>query len=147
MKARIICTAAIALIFAACGEKPPPAEEAPTTPPVDEAVAIDDPVSQPFVNEAFLEHMHSHADQVDEIMIALSEDNLEAAKGPATWLYRHQEVEGIPHEWEPYLIGMREAASTVESAVDLETARSAAERIVANCQGCHTAAGINVGAE
>ena len=147
MKARIICTAAIALSFAACGEKPPPAEEAPAPPPVEEAVAIEAPVSQPFINEAFIEHMHTHADQVDEIMIALSDDDLEGAKGPAAWLYRHEEVEGIPSEWQPFLIGMREAASTVESAVDLEVARSAGERIVANCQGCHTAAGINVGVE
>jgi len=142
MKARIICTTALALFFVGCGEKQPPAEEA--TAPLEEAVAIETPTSQPFVNEAFIDHMHTHADQVDEIMIALSDDDLEGAKGPAAWLYRHQEVEGIPAEWEPFLIGMREAASTVESAVDLETARGAAERIVANCQGCHTAAGINV---
>jgi hypothetical protein len=147
MKARIICTAAIALSVVACGEKPPPAEEAPAPPPVEEAVAIESPESPPFVNEAFIEHMHTHADQVDEIMIALSDDDLEGAKGPAAWLYRHEEVEGIPSEWQPFLIGMREAASTVESALDLEVARSAGERIVANCQGCHTAAGINVGVE
>ena len=147
MKARMICTAAIALSVVACGEKPPPAEEVPAPPPVEEAVAIEAPVSQPFVNEAFIEHMHTHADQVDEIMIALSDDDLEAAKEPAVWLYRHQEVEGIPSEWKPFLIGMREAASAIDSAVDLETARGAADRIVANCQGCHTAAGINVGVE
>jgi hypothetical protein len=142
MKTRIFCAAATALFVVGCGEQQPPAEEAPA--PVDDAVAIETPAPQPFVNEAFIEHMHTHADQVDEIMIALSDDDLEAAKGPAAWLYRHQEVEGIPHEWEPYLIGMREAASTVESAADLETARSAADRIVANCQGCHKVAGVNV---
>ncbi len=51
-------------------------------------------------------------------------------------------IEGIPSEWQPFLDGMREASIDVEKSADLESARAAAERITAQCQGCHAAAGV-----
>ena len=36
------------------------------------------------------------------------------------------------------------AASKVEAAADLDAARTAAEEISAQCQACHTAAGVNM---
>jgi hypothetical protein len=88
--------------------------------------------------------MHSHADQVDVIDIALDDGDLEATKQPARWLWRHDRMSDVPTEWLPYLVSMREAARAVESATDLETARAASKRITEQCRACHTAAGIMV---
>ncbi|MDH3266843.1 MAG: hypothetical protein OEM25_07755, partial [Gammaproteobacteria bacterium] len=90
----------------------------------------------------FIEHMHRHAEEIDNINIALADGDLAAAMNPAAWLSRHDPVGGIPDDWQPYLIDMREAARAVESAPDLETAHAASIRITEQCQGCHAAAGI-----
>lgn len=92
--------------------------------------------------EGFLKHMHVHADQIDRINNALADNDLDATITPARWLYRHDAVEGVADDWQPYLIDMREAARAVENAADIEGARSAAKRITEQCQACHTAAGI-----
>jgi mono/diheme cytochrome c family protein len=70
---------------------------------------------------------------------------VDAIAEESAWLSRHDTVEGIPVGWQQYVNGMREAASVVEAADNLETARAAAERISEQCQACHTAAGINNG--
>jgi hypothetical protein len=97
----------------------------------------------PSVDSEFLEHMHRHAEYLDALNIALAEGDFDAAMTPAYWLSRHDEVDGIPAEWQPYLESVREAAHNVESSADLESARAAAEPITAQCQGCHTAAGVD----
>ena len=45
-------------------------------------------------------------------------------------------------DWQPYLFDMRQAARDLGSAEDLTAARAAAKRITEQCQGCHTAVGI-----
>jgi hypothetical protein len=107
-------------------------EEAPAA-PAEPAAARD---------EAFLQHMHEHAEQLDDLNFALADDELEKAKVPAYWLSRHEEVGDIPADWQQYVVGMREAASAVEVAPDLVTARAAAEGITRQCQGCHATAGV-----
>lgn len=94
------------------------------------------------MNDAFLKHMHRHADELDDLNLALADGDLDAAKNSANWLSRHDAVTGIPSEWQLYLDGMRKAARAVGEATDLEAARLPAELITDNCQGCHIAAGI-----
>jgi cytochrome c556 len=96
-----------------------------------------------YVYEGILRHMHSHADQMDLLNDALADDNLEAGKLPARWLWRHETMTGVPDDWQPYLADMRQAARDVESATDLATARAAATRISENCQACHSAVGMD----
>ena len=60
----------------------------------------------------------------------------------AYWLSRHETVNGIPADRQPYVVGMREAARNVEEATDLMAARAAAEGITQQCQGCHVASGV-----
>lgn len=91
-----------------------------------------------------LKHMHSHADQVDLLNYALADGDLEAAKLPARWLWRHETMTGVPADWQPYMAGMRQAAREAERATDLATARAAATRLNENCQACHSAVGINI---
>lgn len=98
---------------------------------------------QPRFDQAFIDHMHAHAEQLDDLMFALADGDLEGAMTPAFWLSRHDAVEGVPEEWQQYVTGMRKAAAAVESAGDLEAAKAAAERLSEQCQACHTAAGIS----
>jgi hypothetical protein len=93
-------------------------------------------------NAKFLEHMHDHADKLDDINFALDDGDLERASIPAFWMARHATLDRIPRKWQTYVTGMRKAAQDVEYATDLDTARAASKRITEQCQGCHTVAGI-----
>ena len=141
MRVHAFLLTAFALILSACGKQEPaepeqPAAEQPAV--VEEAAA-----ERPQFDQAFIDHMHAHAEQLDELMFALADGDLEGAMTPAFWLSRHDTVEGVPEEWQQYVTGMREAASAVESATDLEAAKAAAENLSDQCQACHTAAGVN----
>lgn len=143
MKLHTLLIVGFALSMTACAEKEPAMPEA-----VDEAQAPS-PAAEAapekmgkWLNDEFLEHMHRHADELDELNLALADGDLDAAKKSANWLSRHDGVSGIPDEWQLYMVNMREAADAVAEATDLEAARLPAERISENCQGCHIAAGV-----
>ena len=130
---------AIASCLGACGEQPPPepqpaaeAEEPMTTARTD--IVVDD---------AFINHMHAHADRMDDLMFALDDGDLDAARTPAYWLSRHEEVSGLPDDLQPYVAALHDAASAVELASDIDAARVAADEIMDACQGCHHAAGVH----
>jgi hypothetical protein len=153
MRFRTFLPFALAVSLVACGKQPPPEE--PATAPADEPAAAVEAMpaeaapaeiaaTEPKFDQEFLDHMHAHAERVDELMYALDDDDLDAARAAAYWLSRHNTVEGIPDDWNVYVTGMRQAASRVEGAADLEAARAAAEAISPHCQGCHAAAGILV---
>jgi hypothetical protein len=134
--------AATACLLLACGKEPVVEEpEIEAADGVPEAVAEPVPPVAEF-DKAFIDHMHVHADQMDELMFALDDGDLEAAAVPAAWLSRHGAEDRIPDHWLPYLAAMRESARAVETATDLETARAAAEQISVHCQECHRAAGV-----
>ena len=138
MKIHTLGITAIALCFAACTKQepvePPPPENAKAAAPVEE--------TSPKFDEAFIIHMHDHAEKLDDLMFALADDDLEGAATPAYWLSQHETVDGVPDEWRAYITSMRNAAYEVETANDLETARAAAEEITVQCQACHAAAGV-----
>ena len=133
----------LAICVSACAEKKEPAVEPQAAAPAEPA-----PAETPAVEEEsahyteFIEHMHAHAEQLDNLNFALDDGDLPRALTAAYWLSGHQEVSGIREEWRPYLEGMREAAKSIEEAKDLDAARAAAERITEQCQGCHDAAGV-----
>ena len=133
----VILTASLMLV--ACGKQ----EQAePQQPAVEETAEQATETPMKF-NQAFIDHMHAHAEQLDELMFALADGDLEGASTPAYWLSRHEAVEGVPDELQQYIKGMREAASDVGAATDVETAKAAAERQSDQCQYCHNAAGID----
>ena len=151
MKVHAFLIVGLALCLTGCAEKkepaPQPAAEpqaAPTAEPAPaEAPAAGDVEEKSARDADFIDHMHAHAEQLDNLNFALADDDLEGAMTAAYWLSGHQEVSGIKEEWRPYLAGMREAAQAVEEASDLQAARAAAERISDQCQGCHAAADVN----
>lgn len=144
MNTRIVWITSIALCLAACGKQEPAEPQTPQTPQSDQATAPAEGISATAsqFDEGFVSHMHEHAAKLDELMFALADDDLEGASTPAYWLSQHDTVTGVPDEWRNYITSMRNAAVEVEMASDLETARAAAEEISAQCQGCHTAAGV-----
>ncbi len=136
MKLHTLLIVGFALSMTGCAGKEQAVPEA-----VDELQAPP-ATTEEWMNDAFLKHMHRHADKLDDLNLALADGDLDAAITSANWLSRHDAVTGIPPEWQLYLDGMREAARAVGEASDLEAARLAAERITDNCQGCHVDAGI-----
>lgn len=138
MKLRTLILVGLALGLSACSKQEPDAPE-PANEMADEAaVAMDGD----WRNESLIEHMHRHADYVDDMNLALEMGDLAAARTPAYWLSQHDIVEGLPPELGPYADSMREAAAAVGAAENLEAARLAAQAIDAQCQACHEAAGF-----
>ena len=147
MKSHSLLLLALALGVTGCAEKEAPAPE-PAAEPAPQAAApaaaeVPAEEEQSARGDDFIDHMHAHAEQLDNLNFALADDDLDGAMTAAYWLSGHQEVSGLKEEWRPFLEGMRKAARAVEEAGDLETARAAAERINENCQGCHKAAGVD----
>ena len=143
MKIRTLLLIGLTVVITGCAEK----EQAA---PMQDDAAVSSAESMPVVEpanmgtDAFIEHMHVHAEQLGKINAALSFGSLEAAQTPAYWLSRHEGVTGPLYDWETYLNQMRTAAGEIADASDLATARAAAGRIAVGCQGCHAAAGIEV---
>lgn len=145
----MLLIAGIAVGAVGCAEKeqaaPDPGKEMEEAAPAvtemvePEAVA---PQAEDWRTTALLDHMHAHAEQLDDLNFALADGDLERAMTPAYWLSRHKTMTGLPSELQPFVDGMREAALAVEEADDLETARAGAEKIAVQCQGCHTAVGV-----
>jgi hypothetical protein len=145
MDSRVILMVGLVLCAMGCAEKEQvnsePMDEASKTAPEAAAPAT---VNESRRNASFLAHMHHHAARLDELNYALADNDLEGAVIPARWLSRHDTVDDVPSDWMPYLYGMRAEAEAVENAPDLATAGAAAERITAQCQGCHAAAGVSI---
>lgn len=143
VKLHLLLIIGFALSMLGCAEKeqaaPEAVDEAQAPPPTAEAPPEETPE---WLNDEFLKHMHRHADEVDELNLALADGDLETAISSANWLSRHEPITSLPSELQQYLDGMREAARDVGEATDIEAARLPAERITENCQGCHIAAGI-----
>ena len=121
-------------------------EMEPATPAVTEVPAVEPEASaaqsKDWRDSAFMDHMHVHAEQLDDLNFALADGDLEAAGMPAYWLSRHKTVGGLPSELQPFVTRMREAARVVEEADDLVVASAGAQDISAQCQGCHAAVGF-----
>ena len=149
MKLHTLLVLGIIFAIAGCAEKEPAAPEAAVEAAADaedvaaaaqaEAAAEE---AEDWRTSAFMEHMHAHADFLDDLNYALDDGDLEMAMPPAYWLSRHETVSGLPEDLQPYLVNMREAARAVEAAEDVDAARAAAQKIAKQCQACHAATGV-----
>ena len=154
----IIIGFAIGIVGCAKKEEPAPEQAAESEPPVsavvdEPEVDAEEPMAEPDETLAkiedwrttnLLDHMHAHAEHLDDLNYALDDGDLERAMTPAYWLSRHKEVSGLPENLQPFVVNMREAAAAVEQAEDLDTARAAAKKIGVACQSCHDATGVAV---
>lgn len=135
MKLHVLLIIGFTLSLTACEnkEQAAPEQAAEATAPAAE--------KKSYQYDGIIEHMHRHADQIDLINDALADDDLDASKVPARWLWRHETLSGVPADWQRYLVSMRAAARSVEIAPDLDAARAASKLITEQCQACHAAAG------
>lgn len=156
MKLHTLLLIGFAIGIAGCARKEEAAPEPVTEPEpaVSEVAEVaEEPAAVPdetlahiedWRTASLLDHMHAHAEHLDDLNYALDDGDLERAMTPAYWLSRHKTVSGVPENLQPFVGRMREAASAVEQAEDLESARAAAQRIGVECQGCHDASGVVV---
>lgn len=142
MKIKSVLIIGLALSLVGCSgkEQAAPVQESSAPVATAESAADEDTMG----TTAFLEHMHHHASQLGQLDAALAMGSLNAAQRPAYWLAGHDEISGVPADWQAYIDGMRDGAKAVESAADIAEAQAAAERIEDSCRGCHTAAGLDV---
>ncbi len=144
MKLHMIWVVGLVLSATGCGEKEQvmsePMDEASMSTPEAAALTAEHEIWQ---NESFREHMHLHADNLDNLYFALADGDLDAAQESANWLATHDTNSDVQSAWLPYLYSMRTAAEAVEAAPDIATAQTAAEQITAHCQQCHTAVGVS----
>ncbi len=164
MKLHVLLLIAFAAALAACGEKEQvaaptesemetPEAAAVETPDAETMEAVADEVDsdpdatlaavQEWRTEALLDHMHAHAEQLDDLNYALDDGDLFRASTSAYWLGRHDVIKGLPDELQPHVAGMRDAARDVEEAEDIEAAKAAAKRVGEACQACHEAAEVS----
>ena len=145
MKLHMLLVVGFAAGIVGCAEKeqaaPEQVSEMETAMPPVQSEATTEQVED-WRDSTLMDHMHAHAEQLDDLNYALDDADLEGAMTPAYWLSRHETVGGLPANLQPFVDGMREAARDVEEADDLATARAAAKQISAQCQGCHTAVGV-----
>lgn len=145
MRLHMLLVIGFAIGVVGCAEKeqaaPEQGSEMETAAPVAEPEATPAEIDD-WRNSDFLDHMHAHAEHLDELNYALGDGDLEKAMTPAYWLSRHKTVSNVPADLQPFVVRMREAARAVEGAEDLAPARAAALRISTECQGCHVAVGV-----
>jgi len=145
MNLRTILVLCFVLGVAGCAEKEQVSSEPPDeTPMTPRETAVSTAENEVWRNESFIEHMHIHAEKLDELNFALADGDLEAAKASANWLATHDTDSNMQSELIPHLYRMRTEAEAVEAAPDIATAQAAAQRITNQCQKCHAAVGIKM---
>ena len=142
MKLLMLLVFGLTAAIAGCAEKEQTAPEQAGTMEEDMSAVAEEAAVEDWRNSVFIDHMHAHAEHLDDLNFALDDGDLESAMTPAYWLSRPKTVSGLPEEVQPYLVGMREAARAVEAAEDLDAARVAARQIAKQCQACHAAVGV-----
>ena len=151
MNVRTILILGIAFGTLGCAEKKGPGQDSAmesaqtATAEMPDVEAIADEASESpdaWRDSAFLDHMHAHAEHLDDLNYALDDGNLDRAMTAAYWLSNHKTVSGLPSELESFVDGMRDAARAVEEAADIDAARAAAKQIGGQCQACHEAVGV-----
>ncbi len=82
-------------------------------------------------------HMHEHLARITTIKSFIIMGNLDGVREPATWLAQHEEVAGLPSNFEPYIGLMRAYAREVNNAADLNSAAIAVSQMARTCSNCH----------
>ena len=96
MKIHTVLIVGLGLITIGCSES----EQAGSEPPVEVAMSTPEAAApwegdDSWRNSAFMEHMHLHAERLDELNFALADGDLNAAMTPAKWLATHETFEDV----------------------------------------------------
>lgn len=82
-------------------------------------------------------HMHEHLARITEIKSSIIMGELDGVREPAIWLADHEEVAGLPENFEPYIGLMRQYAREVNNAPDLRSAAISVSQMAKTCSNCH----------
>lgn len=82
-------------------------------------------------------HMHEHLARITEIKSSIIMGNLDGVREPAIWLADHEEVAGLPKNFEPYIGLMRQYAREVNNASELQSAAISVSQMAKTCSNCH----------
>ena len=85
------------------------------------------------------EHMRDHFEQVRGVQAGVIRGDLNAVRAAAKWVATHEALEGMPQDWEPYVVQMRSAAEEAVAAPDIATAAVATATMGSTCAACHEA--------
>ncbi|MFC1791919.1 hypothetical protein ACFL0I_05620 [Gemmatimonadota bacterium] len=88
-------------------------------------------------------HMYAHFDRAGEVHDALVRGNLEGARAGALWLAEHQENRRLPEGSDVMGALMKDQASRVGAASNLEEAASATAHMGRACGDCHRRNEVN----
>lgn len=84
-------------------------------------------------------HMQEHFQRVVRIQEAIVQADLDATRGPATWIAEHQRADDLPAQSVTLVSAMRARARDVAAAPDLAAAADATARMGRTCGACHAA--------
>jgi hypothetical protein len=93
---------------------------------------------------ALAEHMHGHLDEISAIKAAVIAGKLIDVRSPAMWLATHDQPDGLPEGWAPFVEQMRRYATSAMEAEDLTTVAVAVSEIARACGECHVNSGVTV---
>jgi len=107
--------------------------------PAEKAAA---PVAKEATPAEVKAHMADHFVRVREIEEAVIRGDIDGAKAPAQWIADHQETTGLPGGSAVYVKTMKDAATSVATAADIDSAAKGAATLVGTCGNCHSAANV-----
>lgn len=89
-------------------------------------------------------HMHEHLERISAIKSYIIMGDLDGVREPAIWLADHQEVAGLPQNFEPYIGLMRQYAREVDNAPDLKSAAISVSQMAKTCSNCHLVNDVHI---
>jgi hypothetical protein len=84
-------------------------------------------------------YMKEHFTQVAVVRDAVIRDDPQAAQAAANWIVEHQEVQGLPGDWRPYVEHLTQAAQAALNATSVDQAGQAVGTMGRDCGECHMA--------
>ncbi len=82
-------------------------------------------------------HMHEHLSRITTIKSFIIMGDLGGVREPAIWLADHEEMAGLPENFEPYIGLMRQYAREVNNARNLQSAAISVSHMAKTCSNCH----------
>jgi cytochrome c553 len=90
------------------------------------------------------DNMHEQLARIGTIKAAVVAGRLADVRAPATRLADHETVAGLPADFAPYIVQLRNYARHVIEAKDLQAAGIAVSRMAKTCGSCHLVNGVEL---
>ena len=88
--------------------------------------------------------MHDRLTHITSIRANLIMGNLDGVREPANWLAEHDDLPGLPTQFEQFVDILRMFAEEVLEAPDIESAAGTVSMMAQNCGNCHMANAVGL---